>query len=1018
LIADVRGYTRFTQEYGDEAAAGLASSFADIVGRVVAEYDGDLIELRGDEALVVFASARQALRAAVEVQRRCRIELPLGVGIGLDAGEAVPLPGGGYRGGALNLAARLCSIAAPGQVLASEGVAHLARKVDGLQYRPRKAERLKGIAERVKVNEVVPDEPLPPVPTPAAAPKTKTSRHWLVVGAVAVAVLVGGLLAIFLTGNGSADSTIAANAAGLVESNGHVAAQVPISGRPAGVATGAGALWVTDSVNATLLRIDAQKRSVVDRIGVGTNPSGVTVGGGSVWVVNSQDASVSRIDPANDKVAGQIPVGNGPTAIAYGAGSVWVLNQVDATISRIDTDSGRVRDTIPLGQNPTRLAFGLGYVWVTSEEAGVLLRIDPKTGSVVEATPVGNGPVGVAVGDNAVWVANTPDRTVTRVDPSSGAVTKLNLVDRPAEVTFADGTLWVANTLDGTLTRINTDSQDVGRPIRTVDNPAGLAPSGRNVWTIALTSSLAHRGGTLRIAAGTGDEAFDTPDPGAAYRAGSWQLAWIVYDGLVAYRRTGGPSGNTVVPDLATALPVVQDGGRTYVFKLRNGIRYSNGASVKASDLRHAIERGYREQAGFTGIAEISGASKCTKDACDLSRGIVADDGSRTITIHLDKPDPDFLFKLALPFGSFVPPGSPPIAKTKSPLPGTGPYLIKSYAPNRKLVLVRNPYFHEWSAEAQPAGYPDRFEYTFGLEASEATSAVESGKADFALEQPPPERLREIATRFSSLAHPFVEPSTYFFGLHTNLPPFDDVRVRRALNYAVDREKLLRLWGGKQLWRTTCQILPPGIAGYRPTCPYTAAASAAGQWKRPDLARARRLIAAAGARGETVLVAGASDDPAKEAAARYITGLLMELGFKAHLRLYPHTIDLYHAAGNSRARIQLSIDGWRSDLPRAADFFINLLSCSAYKPDTDINLNSPGFCQPELDRQMRRAQDLAATDAAASAALWARVDRRVVDAAPWIPLLNAQGLELTSKRVGNYQRNPQFGVLIDQLWVR
>src|SRR4029079_11707623 len=150
LIADVRGYPRCAQECGDEAAAGVAWSFADIVGRVVAEYDGDLIELRGDEALVVFASARQALRSAVEVQRRCRVELPLGVGIGLDAGEAVPLPGGGYRGGALNLAARLCSIATPGQVLASEGVAHLARKVAGLQDRPRKAERLHGIAEPVK----------------------------------------------------------------------------------------------------------------------------------------------------------------------------------------------------------------------------------------------------------------------------------------------------------------------------------------------------------------------------------------------------------------------------------------------------------------------------------------------------------------------------------------------------------------------------------------------------------------------------------------------------------------------------------------------------------------------------------------------------------------------------------------------------------------------------------------------------------------------------------------------------
>ncbi|MBA3735310.1 MAG: hypothetical protein H0W90_08950 [Actinobacteria bacterium] len=1018
LIADVRGYTRFTQEHGDEKAAALASSFAEIVGRVVAEYDGDLIELRGDEALVVFASARQALRAAVEVQRGCRIELPRGVGIGLDAGEAVPLPGGGYRGGALNLAARLCSIAAPGQVLASEGVAHLARKVDGLQYRPRKAERLKGIAERVKVNEVVPDEPLPPVPTPAAPPQRRANRLWLIIGAVAVAALVGGLLAIFLTGSGSADSTIAANAAGLVESNGKVAAQVPISGRPAGVATGAGALWVTDSVNATLLRIDPQKRSVVDRIVVGTNPSGVTVGARSVWVVNSQPGSVSRIDPANDNVVATIPVGNGPSSVAFGAGSVWVLNQVDATISRIAADSGRVTRTIPLGQNPTRLAFGLGYVWVTSEEAGVLLRIDPKTNSVVEATPVGNGPVGVAVGENAVWVANTPDRTISRVEPGSGDVMKINLVDRPAEVTYTGGTVWVANTLDGTLTQIDAGSRQLGRTIRTVDNPAGLAPSGRDVWTIALTSSLAHRGGTLRIAAGTGDAAFDTPDPGAAYRVGSWQLAWIVYDGLVAYRRTGGPSGNTVVPDLATALPVIQDGGRTYVFKLRKGIRYSNGTAVKASDLRHAIERGYREHTGFTGIAEISGSSKCTQKACDLSHGIVADDGSNTITINLDQPDPDFLFKLALPFGSFIPPNSPAISKTKTPLPGTGPYLIKSYVPNRRLLLVRNPYFHEWSAEAQPAGYPDRFEYTFGLEAAAATSAVESGKADFALEDPPPERLHEIATRFSSLAHPFVEPATYFFGLHTKLAPFNDVRVRRALNFAVDREKLLRLWGGMQLWRTTCQVLPPGIAGYRPDCPYTAGASVAGQWNRPDLSQARRLLAAAGARGKTVLVAGASDDPAKEAAARYMTGLLKQLGFKARLRLYPHTIDLYHAAGDPRTRIQVSIDGWRSDLPRASDFFTNLLSCSAYQPKAEVNLNATGFCEPSLDREMRRAQDLAATDAAASARIWSRVDRQVVDAAPLVPFLNAAGLELTSKRVANYQRNPQFGVLIDQLWVR
>src|SRR5919205_4281427 len=122
LIADVRGYTRFTMHRGDEAAARLAIRFAELTEEVVAAFGGEVIEVRGDEALSVFSSTRRALQAAVELQRRFGAEssdsLPLKVGIGLDAGEAVPVKGG-YRGGGLNLAARLCSIAEPGEVLAT-----------------------------------------------------------------------------------------------------------------------------------------------------------------------------------------------------------------------------------------------------------------------------------------------------------------------------------------------------------------------------------------------------------------------------------------------------------------------------------------------------------------------------------------------------------------------------------------------------------------------------------------------------------------------------------------------------------------------------------------------------------------------------------------------------------------------------------------------------------------------------------------------------------------------------------
>ena len=156
LIADVRGYTVFTQEQGDEAAAALAGKFAAVARAAVEARGGVVVELRGDEALAVFDSARQAIRASVELQRRFVDEtvadptLPLPVGIGLDAGEAVPVDGG-YRGGALNLAARLCSIAGPAEILASPAVTHLARKVDGVTYVDRGEVRLKGLADTVRV---------------------------------------------------------------------------------------------------------------------------------------------------------------------------------------------------------------------------------------------------------------------------------------------------------------------------------------------------------------------------------------------------------------------------------------------------------------------------------------------------------------------------------------------------------------------------------------------------------------------------------------------------------------------------------------------------------------------------------------------------------------------------------------------------------------------------------------------------------------------------------------------------
>jgi DNA-binding NarL/FixJ family response regulator/class 3 adenylate cyclase len=163
LIADVRGYTRFTDERGDHVAARLFNKFADLTREVVEASGGKVVEFRGDEALAAFESARSAVRAAVQLQARFVEEtyvdssLPLPVGIGLDAGEVVPV-GEGYRGRALNLAARLCGLAAPGEALATQEVVHLAGGVEGIRYEERGSVRLKNRTDPVRVVKVAPED--------------------------------------------------------------------------------------------------------------------------------------------------------------------------------------------------------------------------------------------------------------------------------------------------------------------------------------------------------------------------------------------------------------------------------------------------------------------------------------------------------------------------------------------------------------------------------------------------------------------------------------------------------------------------------------------------------------------------------------------------------------------------------------------------------------------------------------------------------------------------------------------
>jgi len=855
------------------------------------------------------------------------------------------------------------------------------------------------------------------IPAGTAHPK----RMLAVTGAAAAvaALLAGGLAT--LPGTRASLQAGPDTVAVIDGSRNAVSAVVAGAGRPGGVAYRAGATWVTDTADDMLLRVDPAGQ-VVDRIPVGRGPAGVAAGFGEVWVANQLDGSVSEVNPAAGVVVATIGVGNGPVAVAYGYGSVWAANVTDSTLSRIDPGSGRVVATIPLGSAPTGLAAGDGGVWVTGADTGSLVLVDPRTNRVARSIPVGSSQAGVAVGASSVWAAEASG-AVARIDPRTGKVRTVRLGGEPAGIAYAGGAVWVANSLGGSVMRIDPRTGSVQR-IHIGNQPAAVSPSGRGVLVTVLPSLASHRGGTLTLIAQLSPHDQAT-DPAVAWMHPIWQMLSVTNDGLVGYRRTGGPTGNTLVPDLAQALPIPADGGRTYTFHLRPGIRYSTGVLVRPEDFRHAIERDFRlsRLGGGAGLyAGIAGAGQCTRTPshCDLARGIISNDKANTITFRLTAPDPGFLYKLASPFADAIPPGTPDHPIGPAQLPATGPYLTQSFVPRHSWTLVRNPRFRPWSDQAQPTGYPSRIVLRLDIPPGPAVAAVADGRADVLL-SPSPALLPALVTRYAGQLHSGPLGATIGLVLNTRVWPFNVRAARQALNYAIDRNTLIRLIGGPLTAHPTCQILPPGLPGYQPYCPYTLNPGP-GMWGAPNLAQAEHLVSASGTRGArvTVITGAFGTKIPLQATGRYLVAVLDQLGYRASLQVIPgengtaYNTRLY----DSRQRTQVGWFSWYEDYPAPSDFISPLLTCHSFLPNNPANLNAAEFCNRRIDAQVAQAIAIQAHNPRTAAALWARTDHQIVNQAPWVPIYNPSSLVMLSTRVGNYQFDPYWSVLIDQLWVR
>lgn len=509
----------------------------------------------------------------------------------------------------------------------------------------------------------------------------------------------------------------------------------------------------------------------------------------------------------------------------------------------------------------------------------------------------------------------------------------------------------------------------------------------------------AHRGDTVRLVA---KSAGGTIDPHINYAPLYWNYFPGIYDGLVTFRKAGGAESLDVVPDLAEALPAVENSGKTFIFRLRDDITFSNGKALDTDDVVASFQRIFKVSSPTSGtwFNGIVGADACLREpaTCALE-GVVADKASRTITINLTAPDAEFLYKLAMPHASILPAGTPARDVGIDPVPGTGPYAIESYDPNRALVWSRNPHFREWSVEAQPDGFADRFQLDFGLTADAQVNAIINDQADIMVDQPPATRLSEIGTRFAAQAHLNPQLAIWYLPLNVNIPPFDNLKAREAVAYAVDRKAAVNFFGGSNLATPTCQVLPPDLDGYQPFCLHTAKPGA--KWSGPDIEKAKALVKESGTQGQPVTILVEDGDVARNIGA-YMQSVLNEIGYAASVKSISSNIH-YGYIQNSNNRVQISVTQWYGDYPAPSDFLNVLLGCGSFRKGSDSSPNISGFCDRALQDKIDKALALQNTDAVAAGALWAEIDRQAMEQVPLVPLFNPRQVTFVSKRVGNFQ---------------
>jgi peptide/nickel transport system substrate-binding protein len=509
-------------------------------------------------------------------------------------------------------------------------------------------------------------------------------------------------------------------------------------------------------------------------------------------------------------------------------------------------------------------------------------------------------------------------------------------------------------------------------------------------------------GGTLQGAIPDNPDHLDT---GISFAVEGWELLEATNNGLLTFKKAGGGQQSVIEPDIATAMPVVTDNGRTYTFHVRKGVMFSPpvNRAVRPSDFQYAIERLFHVGSPGVGFyTNIAGANAYAAHHAAHISGILANDKTGTIAFHLVKPDGAFLDDMAIPFAFAVPAGMPykDISTDPQWRVATGPYMISTYTPRQKIVLVRNPNFHQWTA-ASPNGHVNEVDINIGTTPEQAVNETIDGQLDWYMEAVPPDRFTALRQQYPKQTFLFPRNNVTYFSMNTRKPPFDKLAVRQAVNYAIDRNALVKIFGGQGIPSET--VLPPGFgSSYQEHHLYP-----------HDIAKAKQLIQQAGATGASVQIWTTNADPAPKA-AQYLASVLSQIGLNVTGVKAVDDSVYWDTLLTQSGDPQIAFNHFDQDFPEGEDFIDTTLN-----GEHIVNIGNNDVSNtddPTLNAMIDRTKLMPL--GAARNAQWAKIDAYFMQHdAGWAPFLHLEQATFVSPRLHGLIFTGSYFELIPEMWL-